>query len=557
MQPELKVRKILGRTYLNENRLSEALDVFIKILMDYPDDLETLLILGGFYLAGGDGETAKSIFLRAQQLDPENKTIERQIAMAEEMQIDSVAEAVPTDLEAVTRLLQRLTGKTKLISENDITRAATLLDKIIQSDNPADLVSRHLDEIDDLLLALIEVNIRQARADGHIEIAEALHNLQLNIDYQLVINKEDKSTQSSDPETERSQFQGNLLMLLPDLDKKSNRMALLKPALQTLGCHVTEMDEYIPGRDVRPDVVITSNPHIKPQLIESLSVLSAAGVPIILDLDTDFENQPVSHQEYNTIGLGTQARGNAYSAALALADIISVPSTEQAASLRTTTAQVCVIPNGWSRQNRLWEKEIAPRSMINIGWVDSSGQIEDLMLIRRFMIRIVREFPNTRIVIIGNPKAYRLFEALPENRRMYLPMVAHEEFPYLLSQLDILVVPLRSTPYNLSLSDSILMEAGAKGIPWIASPIPAFRNWMSGGIIPESLDEWHLNMRQLVMDQGFCKRLGKAGKTAAFTREMDSVGKSWMELITPVTNKNVSLSRTPPIIPGTYLKMEQ
>jgi tetratricopeptide (TPR) repeat protein len=156
MQPELKVRKILGRTYLNENRLPEALDIFIKILMDYPDDLETLLILGGFYLAGGDGKTAKSIFLRAQQLDPENKTIERQIAMAEEMQIGDAAEPAPTDLEAVTRLLQRLTGQTKVINENDITQAATLLDKIINSDNPADLVSRHLDEIDDLLLALIE-----------------------------------------------------------------------------------------------------------------------------------------------------------------------------------------------------------------------------------------------------------------------------------------------------------------------------------------------------------------------------------------------------------------
>src|SRR5574339_191271 len=113
MQPELKVRKILGRTYLNENRLSEALDIFIKILMDYPDDLETLLILGGFYLAGGDGKTAKSIFLRAQQLDPKNKMIERQIAMAEEMLNDDVSEPIPTDVEAVTRLLQRLTGKTK------------------------------------------------------------------------------------------------------------------------------------------------------------------------------------------------------------------------------------------------------------------------------------------------------------------------------------------------------------------------------------------------------------------------------------------------------------
>lgn len=86
MQTELKVRKILGRTYLNENRLEDALDVFSKILADYPDDLETLLILGNFYLASGDGKTAQALYARARKLDPENKTIERQLSLAEEME---------------------------------------------------------------------------------------------------------------------------------------------------------------------------------------------------------------------------------------------------------------------------------------------------------------------------------------------------------------------------------------------------------------------------------------------------------------------------------------
>ncbi len=190
MQPELKVRKILGRTYLNENRLEEALDIFIKILADYPDDLETLLTVGGFYLASGDGKTARSIYLRAQQVDPQNQTIERQIMMAEEMQDEGLEEPVPTDMQAVSRLLQRLTGSPRSIREDDIMRAATLLEKIVNSATPADLVSAHLDEIDNLLQALIEVNIRQARADGHIDVADALRNLQLNIDYQLS-SKED------------------------------------------------------------------------------------------------------------------------------------------------------------------------------------------------------------------------------------------------------------------------------------------------------------------------------------------------------------------------------
>jgi glycosyltransferase involved in cell wall biosynthesis len=536
MQPELKVRKILGKTYLNENRLAEALDIFIKILIDYPNDLETLLILGGFYLASGDGKTAKSLYMRAQQLDPQNQTIERQIAMAEETAGNHPAEPVPTDIEAVARLLQRLTGQTKAIDENDIVRAANLLEEVISSPNPAELVAKHLDEIDGLLMALIELNIRQAKADGRLDVAEALQALQLNIDYQRVTQEEIKTGEDDRARLSLPTFTGSLLMLLPDLQKKSNRMALLKTSLEALGCQVHEKAEFIPIHDPRPDIVITSNPHTNPVLIKSLSMLSDAGVPIILDLDTDVEHQPVSHEDYSVMGLSTQTRGNAYTVALELANMISVPSEMQAASLNSIAGQVFVIPDGWSRRNKLWEKNAAPHGTINIGWQGSSGQLEDLMLVRRYIIRIIREFPNTRIVIIGNPQAYRLFDGLPENRRLYLPLVEREELPHLLSQLDILLVPLRNQPYNQSLPDTPLMEAGAKGIPWVASPNPAFCQWNAGGIIADTADEWHLNLRHLVTDAELRRKLGKAGKQAAETREMNNLTALWLEMIVRVAS---------------------
>jgi glycosyltransferase involved in cell wall biosynthesis len=274
-------------------------------------------------------------------------------------------------------------------------------------------------------------------------------------------------------------------------------------------------------------------------LLEGLSALSAAGIPIILDLDTDFEKQPASHHEYNTKGLGNQARSNAYSSAISMASMVSVPSETQAESLKNLAQNVSVIPDGWSQQNKLWDKSSHPRKTINIGWVGTSGQLEDLLFIRRFIIRIVREFPNTRIVIVGDPQAYRLFENLPENRRMYLPVVAHEEFPYLLSQIDVLLVPLRNLPYNTSIPDTILMEAGAKGIPWVASTIPSFRHWQDGGIISDSLDEWHLNLRHLVMDEEIRRSLGEAGKNAARSREMSYLGKLWLEIINQVANTKI------------------
>lgn len=534
MQPELKVRKILGRTYLNENKLSDALDIFVKILTDYPDDLETILILAGFYLAAGDGKTARGLYVRAQQLDPQSKTIERQIMLAEEMENGGEGEPVSTDLDDVSHLLQKLTGQKTEISESDILRAANLLDKIINSENPAELVSSNLDQIDDLLMALIEVNVRQARADGRTDIADALRGLQFNIDYQKVA-KQDISTASSS-------VKKNILMLLPDMDHKSNRMMLLKSTLEASGYQVTEKGRFLSDRDAAPDLVVVSSPHIHPALLDDLAGLSAAGVPILMDLDMDYRQMATSHPDYSRSGLGTQYASNAFAAAPLLADVITVPSHVQLASLEDVADRVLVIPDGWSRQNKLWEKTTSPRNVISLGWVGTSGELDDLMLIRRYIVRILREFNNTQIVIIGDPRAYRLFDGLPENRRKYIPLVSHEEFPYLLNQTDVLMIPLRNLPQNISTPDTLLMEAGARGIPWIASPMPAFRDWMAGGILCESLEEWHLNLRYLVMDAELRSKLSKAGREAARTREMEYVGKLWMDVIHQMTDTNVLTS---------------
>ena len=451
-------------------------------------------------------------------------------------------EPVPTDLLAVSRLLQRLTGQPKAINEENVIRAASLLEKIIHSENPADVVAERLDEIDELLPALIELNIRQAQADGRHELAEALRGLQLNIDYQLDV-KDNDQTATEKTVAATPLFKGNILLLLPDTEKKSRRMALLKPALEGLGCHVSEKGNFTPGRDAKPDVVIASNPHTNPAMGQSLATLSTLGVPIILDLDSDFEKQPVFHPEYATRGLGTQTRSNVYTSALSLAKIVSVPSETQAASLKGVVEQVCYIPDGWSQKNKLWDKNPPARSSINIGWVGSSGQLEDLLFVRRYILRIMREFPDTRIVITGNPQAYRLFETLPENRRLYLPVVSHEEFPYLLSQMDILLLPLRNLPYNLSAPDTLLVDAGARSIPWIASPMPAFRRWSAGGMIAETPDEWHLNLRHMVKDHELRSNLGRAGRYAARTREMEQVGLLWLETIAQAASAGIFSQR--------------
>jgi hypothetical protein len=93
------------------------------------------------------------------------------------------------------------------------------------------------------------------------------------------------------------------------------------------------------------------------------------------------------------------------------------------------------------------------------------------------------------------------------------------------------------------------MQAGARGIPWLASAIPAFRRWKSGGILSETLDEWHLNLRHLVMEGDLRRRLGAQGRAAAEAREINQMGTLWLEALRRATQ--------PSEIPVPSLSLEQ
>ncbi len=549
--PALKVRKIIGRTYLNDNRIEEALDVFSSILRDYPDDVESLVILGNLYLASGDGKSAQVLFKHAIETDSQYEVaLQEQMLQAEAESYFPAAEPIPTDPQAVARLLFRLTGRETDVHPDEMWKAARMLDEIITSDNPAACVAERLDEITSVLPALIEINIHQARRDGREEIESGLLNLKKNIQLQLQVREKIEKSQPEPlepaaPAGPQYCVAWNVLFLRGEVSERSRRPQLIRQTLEALGCRL--MDENtlpVAGYEARPDVVVACNPHVQPRLIERLATLSAHGIPIIVDLDTDFEQLPIFHADYNTRGLSSPARSRAYTAALMLASLVTVSSEEQAAAMRAAGHAAAVIPNGWSADNPLWNKDRPMRSTVNIGWVNQPGQLEDLATIRRAILRVLREFHNTQLVIIGDVQAYRLFENIAENRKIFLPLSGPEEYPYLLSQVDIQIVPLRRFPFHETLSDAVLIEAGVKGIPWIASPAPSFSRWRSGGALAASLEEWHSHLRQMVLEPELRADLGREGRLAARTREQKVLGQVWLKTIHQVITHNQAFEHT-------------
>jgi glycosyltransferase involved in cell wall biosynthesis len=545
---DLNERKAIGRAHLEANRVEDALRVYARILRDYPDDIDAYLFLGDCYLADGDAETALLLYSQGLDHNADHPEVHRRIALARSQCVERWStpegirglnfvqgETVPTNAQAVINLLQTLSVQSPTITEADVMRATRLLDEIIHSLHPAQVVAERLEEIDALLPALLELNIRQARADGRPDLAQALQNLLNNIRLQkntpLGVETAGSQTTSASPVIPRLPAELSVLFLTPAPQETPAKPCLPAEALAELGCRTAVMAELPPGRAGQFDVVVAHRPHSDVRLMEGLAACAAAKTPVILDLDAPFDQMPLDYTEYEEFGLSTPARARAYAAALLLADVIRVPCETLAASLSGASQRVEVIPDGWSRRNDLWEKPANPRHTLNLGWMSSPSQLEDVFQVRRIIIRILREFPHVHLVIGGDLQVYRLFDTLPESRRLFLPSVSQEDYPYLLGQVDILMVPLRNTPFNRMLPDCRLMEASVRGIPWIASPIPAFTSWNAGGIIANTADEWHTYLRQLVLDARLRASLAQAGRQRAAIREMSHLGPAWLALI--------------------------
>jgi len=413
------------------------------------------------------------------------------------------------------------------ISADELRSAAELLALVASSPHPAQAVAERLESIEDLLPALMEINIRQANADGRPDLAAALRTLldSAPLQQRAIEARRQSARLEAEPKQPR-----RVLFLAPGEDS-ALLQSLPAGALANLGVEVTLATRFPPDFQSQLDLVIAHRPHENPELLKDLAACAAANIPIILDLDVDIEQMPLDHPQYGALGLSNQLSARAYNAALLLASRLRVPNETMAVSFRARGCKVHVIPNGWSRENHQWEKAAPERHGLQIGWIQNPGEFDDIAAIRRIILRVLREFPQARLVISGDPRAYQMFDSLPESRRLYLPPVSLEDQPYLLRQIDILLVPLRNTPFNATQCDDRLMEAGLRGIPWVASPVPAFIEWGQGGLVASAPDEWHSHLRQIMRDETSRATLGMAGRMKAESREMSRLAKRWIDLI--------------------------
>lgn len=183
-----KVRKLLACSYLRDFRIREAVEVYYAILRETPTDIDVLLALGYLYQVAGSVRTAKMIYDRVIELEPAISPVALPVTTIAGNQDAAWIEEDYAGQEALTRLAQRLTmGST----EETLEKLHLLADKIETTPSrlPAqEALIPYPEDLQHLMSVLVEMNIRQAQAEGHFDEVGDLQLLRNNLFWQAERN---------------------------------------------------------------------------------------------------------------------------------------------------------------------------------------------------------------------------------------------------------------------------------------------------------------------------------------------------------------------------------
>ncbi len=312
----------------------------------------------------------------------------------------------------------------------------------------------------------------------------------------------------------------------------ATRLAVPANALADLR-HRVKLTRTPDAKDLKDfDVMVFSRPHLSPELMHHLKQARAAGKVVIVDMESDPRGLAVDHPRRAYLA-SAEALAN-LDLALSEADLVTVPTEYLAAALQTRCRRVSVAPSGWSPANAWWTKPGPAHDGVVLGWVGDPSQDRDLLEIAPALHQVLHTRPEARIAIAGSPSAYQAFDDVTEARKLFLPMVAADDFPFLLAHFDVLLAPVRERCLASLGSDQRLMEAGARGLPWVASPAPAWTTWPGGGEFCATESDWVSQIERLIDDAALRDRLQQAGRAIARSRSADMIGTRWQQMIDDV-----------------------
>ncbi|MER3545234.1 MAG: hypothetical protein C4311_11700 [Chloroflexota bacterium] len=566
----LQARKNLALAYLRQEKFLEGVTLIRDVLRDAPQDIEALLMMGDCYRDAGDAASARLFYQRVLAIQPDNAEAAAQL---EALKGDGGrrtedGDRSSIDPNAVPDLVRQLTGRSAPPTPAELEAAATTLRDILNASDTAAAIQARRGELDEVFLALVEINAQQADADGNPDLAAGLRALA------AYVRSLDDGRRTEDAGGSATNGRRPSPVVRRPSDGRKPRLAFYGPqdvstpirlgvpagALRQFGYKVHLFHGFAQTHLKDHDLAIFCRPFDQ-ALARAVAAYVRAGIPVIVDIDDLFHAIPPHSPAYERVGPGNPAALKLLEQSIAAADVVTVATPRLAEAYRPLARSLAILPSAWSRAQ--WEQggisstPVLPplagedrgggkdgdHTGIVLGWAGTTTHRVDVQEMRVGVLRALEQRPQARLVIIGDPGVYQVFKTLPAAQCTYRPGVPFAQYPKLLAEFDILLAPLEDNAFNRAKSDLKLLEAGICGIPWVASPLPAYRDWGVGGLFAATPDEWEQALLRLIDDADLRRRLGAEGRAQAEMREISHIVRLWEAIIAETMGEKLTYSK--------------
>lgn len=272
----------------------------------------------------------------------------------------------------------------------------------------------------------------------------------------------------------------------------------------------------------------------KPGVTETWQAMAKAGKhTLIYELDDDLLNvDPSSVISYNFFRqpeIQDNVKRNAE-----VADHVTVSTEALAETMRQYNDSVHVLPNGIPEALLGWDmrehgRDPVRRGPVVVGWQGSATHAMDWADAAPYVDRAIRQaHPNALLRIFGgNAEWFASMKCRREHIRWVTDIWAY----YRGLRMDIALAPLRPHLFNRSKSPIRVMEAGALGIPVIASAAGPYESYVKDdetGWLARRDHDWGRLLRHMINHPDERARMGAAAREQAREHTIEGpVGDAW------------------------------
>lgn len=182
-----------------------------------------------------------------------------------------------------------------------------------------------------------------------------------------------------------------------------------------------------------------------------------------------------------------------------IADMVTTTTKYLSRKLSEYNKNVVVLPNYIDLETWDLKKHRNNSKRLRIGWAGSITHLEDLKSVAPQITKVLKNFTNTELVLVGEPRAKELFPGIKVECMLGVPF---EVWPTRLHslKLDIAFAPLRDTTFNKAKSNIKFLEYSIAQIPGVYSKTVYCYNKIEPrrGLIAYNKKQWEMCLRNLI-----------------------------------------------------------